>query len=384
MPDDALHLVFSSGSTGGHLFPGLAVAEQLARQTARIRITFAGAGKPFERRQVAKAGLEYLALPCRPMPRRVGQVFLFLAANLTGYRTARRFLRREGVDGVIGLGSYASVPMARAATRFGVPLILLEQNAIPGRATRWLARSATAVCLALPQAKEKLRCRCPVHVTGNPVRRIPKVVDHADSRSTVVEGRRTQRRLLILGGSAGARALNENVPRALGRLRPEIDVWQILHQSGEPDLQTTRQLYRRFDIPATVVPFIDNLPEALIDTDMVVSRAGGTTLSELAVAGVPAVLLPYPHATDDHQRHNADVFATAGGAVMLGHGASPDSLDEQLACRLSALLRNSLQRARMSAAMRSLARPDAAGDVAALILQTLGESTSARRLPAAA
>ena len=165
-----LHVVFASGGTGGHLFPGLAVAERLRGDLRQVRITFTGTGRPFERRQVSDAGFEYLALPCRPLPRRLRDLYPFVADNSHGYREAGKFLGQEPVSTVVGLGGYGSVPMSRAAIRRSLPLILLEQNAVPGRATRWLAPRATLVCTAFEQANRYLGSRCPVRVTGNPIR----------------------------------------------------------------------------------------------------------------------------------------------------------------------------------------------------------------------
>lgn len=374
MSRDRLHLVFAGGGTAGHLFPGLAVARRIVGQLPQARITFAGSGKPLERRHVAAAGFDYLPLRCRPSPRlRLHRLpietFSFVAENLAGYLAARRFLRREHVGGVIGLGGYTSAAMARAAARNGVPLVLLEQNATAGRATRWLARWADLICLAMPQAESNLRCRCPALVTGNPIRAIPPRPRHTYDGLD-----RTRRRLLVLGGSSGAQTLNETVPPALARIRAELDGWQVVHQSGEFGFRPTCRLYRRLDLNVTVVPFIDDVPEVLAETDLAVSRAGGTTLSELAAAGVPAVLLPYPQAADDHQRRNADVPATAGGSVILDRRELPGPLENHLAAALSELLGDRQRRARMSAAVHRLARPHADHDVAELVLELVGHA----------
>ena len=155
--DRAPHVVFTGGGTGGHLFPALAVAERLRGEMPRARITFVGSGKPFERRHVAAAGFAYLALPCRPLPRRAWHAPAFLMQNAASYLAARRILREQHVRVVIGSGGYASVPVARAAKGCGALLVLLEQNVVPGRANRWLARRADAVCLAFERTVSRLR-----------------------------------------------------------------------------------------------------------------------------------------------------------------------------------------------------------------------------------
>jgi UDP-N-acetylglucosamine--N-acetylmuramyl-(pentapeptide) pyrophosphoryl-undecaprenol N-acetylglucosamine transferase len=301
------------------------------------------------------------------------------------------------------------VPMARAAIRRDVPLVLLEQNAIPGRATRWLARRATLICAAFDETLAGLRCRCPVRVTGNPIRfgfdRATQVTLSTIAAGPEERGEGREERgageslespvppspfplppsrsqLLVLGGSGGARSLNENVPRALYKVRRQLGGWHVVHQSGQSDLDATKSLYRKFDLPATVVPFVDDMPSMLRATDLAVCRAGGTTLAELSAAGVPSVLLPYPRAADDHQLANARVFSAGGGCVTIDEREISDRLDDRLADMLCFLLANEALRRRMSAAMCMLARPAAAQDVAELIWSIIS-SRSLQAQPAA-
>ncbi len=377
-----LHIVFTGGGTAGHLFPGLAVAEQLAAGTPQVRITFAGSGKPLEQRHVAASGFEHLVVPCRPFSLRLRKLFAFAVENVAGCLAAGRFLDEERVDAVVGLGGYASVPMARTAARRGLPLVLLEQNAVPGKATRWLCGRARLVCAAMAQTRANLRCRCPVRVSGNPIRagfdaRTPGIADRAVSPSAVGQ-------LLVLGGSSGAQSLNENVPRALYKIGDRLVGWRIIHQSGKRDYEATRTLYAKFGMDVEVVDFIDEMPDMLAATDLAVCRAGGTTLAELAAAGAPAALLPYPLATANHQRANAEAFASAGAAVMVDEREVSTRLDNHLAGVLSTLLADPARRAQMSAAMRRLARPNAAADVAAMVLEVAGVSLRGGRLRAAA
>lgn len=376
------HIVFAGGGTGGHLFPGLAVAERLVADVPSVRISFVGGSRRFEREHVTGAGFEYLALPCRPRPQRLREVFPFVAENVSGYREAARFVAQELVGAVVGLGGYTSVPMARAAVRRGVPLVLLEQNAVPGRATRWLAPAATLVCTAFEQANRHLG-RSPVRVTGNPIR---ADFSHrlAGLRRTAGNGRGRHamagdsvapqedaryRLLVVLGGSRGARSLNQYVPLALSKMGERLRGWRIVHQSGPADSKPTRQLYAKLGLKAVVASFVANMPEVLARADLAICRAGGTTLAELAAAGVPAILLPYPHAADDHQRKNADVFTASGGCVTLDERELPGRLDRHLARPVSVLLANSAKRALMSQAIARLAQPDATWDVATMVRQ---------------
>jgi len=352
------------------LFPGLAVAEQLRQMDGRLRITFAGSGSDFERRHVASAGFDYLALASRPLPKSPWETVRFLREHMAGYRAAMRFLRHEQVDVVVGLGGYVSVPMGRAAAARGVPLVLLEQNATPGRATRWLAPSATLICAAFEASRSGLRATCPVRVTGTPIRLLQRVRAgdvHSPESSRAAGAEPPHRRLLILGGSRGARDINRLLPAALYKLGTARDGWQIVHQAGESDATATAELYRKFAVSARVVPFLNDVRSELGRTSLAVCRAGGTTLAELATAGTPAVLIPYASARDDHQRANAELFAASAASLMFDTREVQGRADDQLAQTLARLLGDPAERAQMSAAMRRLARPDAAWHVATMV-----------------
>jgi UDP-N-acetylglucosamine--N-acetylmuramyl-(pentapeptide) pyrophosphoryl-undecaprenol N-acetylglucosamine transferase len=359
------HIVFAGGGTAGHLFPGLAVAEQLLRYAPRLRISFAGTGKPFEVRHVKRAGFEYVTLPCRPFPRKASEAWRFLTDSFAGYYAARRYLRAQNVSLVVGLGGYASVPAARAASGMGLPYVLLEQNALPGRATRWLAPGATLVCSAFEGIRPYLRAKCRLRVTGNPLRR--EFFDSSAPPRYLPFGPNGTRKLVVLGGSGGAQTLNEQVPLALYKAGAALGDWQIVHQTGERGLARTGQLYGKLGIKATVLPFIENMPNVLRASHLAISRSGGTTLAELAASGVPAILLPYPHATHDHQRKNAEVFATAGAARLLDERELVGRLDNHLAGAVAELAGAHRLRVRMEHAMSRLARPEATRRVARLI-----------------
>jgi UDP-N-acetylglucosamine--N-acetylmuramyl-(pentapeptide) pyrophosphoryl-undecaprenol N-acetylglucosamine transferase len=362
-------IVFTGGGTGGHLFPGLAVAAELAEGAPGLRITFAGTGKQLEQQAVRAAGFGYVAVPCRPLPRRPGDALRFLIDSIAGYRAALRLLRSRPVAVVVGLGGYGCVPVARAAVRHKVPLVLLEQNATLGRATRWLARWATVVCTAFEHTAVPPERGRALQVTGNPVRR-GFVQERLGQGRGKADG--SSRQLLVVGGSSGARTLNQYVPRVLGNLRPRLSGWEVLHQSGPVEWEATKGAYASLGIRADVVPFVDDMPALMARADLAVCRAGGTTLAELAASGLPAVLLPYPYAAGNHQRTNADVFSSAGGCVTVDERDWKGCLEEHLTGTISTLLADGTRRAAMSRAIARLARPDAARDVAALVADLAG------------
>jgi len=365
MSDQPIHILFSGGVTGGHLFPGLAVAEQIKAQYPSARITFAGAGRPLDRQQVFQAGYDYLGVPCHATPRRLRDIGRFLSDNHKGIQKAIGFIKESHVSAVIGLGGYASAPTARAAARCDIPLVLLEQNFYPGRANRWLSRSADMILTAFSETRRNLRARCPIHPVGNPVR------GHFLQRIASKSEASSKKRLLILGGSNGAGELNLQVPKALYRCRAELADWEVTHQSGTNHQDETQQLYEKLDLPVQVIPFLEDMASVLTRCDLAISRAGGTTLSELAVSRVPVILCPLPGATDDHQTHNANHFAARGAAIVAKTSGSQDRLDNTVADCLQPLLTDEARRQSLSTAIGTLARPDAATRAATLILNML-------------
>ena len=373
----APHIIFAGGVTGGHLFPGLATARQLVHEMPRARITFVGSGREFERRHVADAGFDYAALPCHRFPHHVRETLRFVIDNLSGYRRARRFLDGRTAAVVVGLGGFASVPLAQAAAARGLPLVLLEANAVPGRATRWLARRATVVCAAFDLVRRQLPKSCRVIITGTPIdeefsppARIvamrPPSLRPADSSRFVPQ------RLVVLGGSRGSAQINRCVPPALYRVRDQLSGWSILHQSGPRDVEATGRLYSKLGLTADVQAFIADVPDVLRSADVAISRAGGATLAEMAACGTAAVLLPDPQATDDHQARNAAVLAAAGACRVVDCTALGERLDVRLARLLNPLLCGFPLRDKLSLAIGRLARPGAARHVARVVASLAG------------
>ncbi|MEX0936274.1 MAG: UDP-N-acetylglucosamine--N-acetylmuramyl-(pentapeptide) pyrophosphoryl-undecaprenol N-acetylglucosamine transferase [Pirellulales bacterium] len=366
------HIVFAGGGTWGHLFPGLAVARRLAEWLPDARITFAGTGKSRERRQAIAAGFPYIALPASPVPSRASETWRFLSHNVAGYFAAKKFLRDEPASLVVGLGGFASAAVVQAAIARQVPTVLLEQNALPGRATRWYASSASLLCAAFDDVRQHLGPRTPVLVTGNPVRPEFDAIYRRGGETETERDPQAPRRLVILGGSNGASTLNEVVPRTLHMLRLRLRNWTIVHQTGRHGRNKTAERYEKLQLPAEVVSFVDDMAGLLGEADLVIGRAGGTTLAELAMAGVPAVLVPYPHATGDHQLRNARAMARHRACRIVDQRNPGSHLDQRLAVALDDLLSNDALRGRMAGQIRSLAKPHAAEDVARAVCSLVG------------
>jgi UDP-N-acetylglucosamine--N-acetylmuramyl-(pentapeptide) pyrophosphoryl-undecaprenol N-acetylglucosamine transferase len=255
----------------------------------------------------------------------------------------------------------------------------VEPNIVPSRTARWLSRSVSEICTAFPETATLLPTNASIHVTGFPVPAGVAALAAAPPAALRINENHP-RRLVILGGSSGAVSLNHAAPAALGRLRRCLEGWDVVHQTGPGQLQAVEERYAQSGANALAVSLIDDLAHVLAETDLVVCRAGGGTLAELAVAGVPAILLPHPDAPDDHQRANAEVYARAGACRVIDEEACEGRLDEALGREIELLLSDSSARAGMATGMRSFSRPGAAQEIAALcasLLSASGEITAA-------
>ncbi len=374
-------VIFAGGGTGGHLFPGIAVAHELLAREPDARVFFVGSQKPIEVGIVGGAGFEHVPLQSVSpslTPARIGPSLL---KNWRAYRQARAIMARERPNFVVGLGGFASVPPVLAAWRAGVPIVLLEQNVVPGKATRWLSRFADTVCLPWAETAKHLSPRIRTVVTGNPIRReiaelaskdsqtgepgsvSPRTLGENHFRGLTPPGSPT---LLILGGSQGATSLNASVLDALATLQTELTGWRIVHQTGAADLDAIRQRYAALSLAADVQPFFLDMAEQYRRATCVVSRAGATTLAELACAGLPALLVPLPTSAHDHQRLNARLFADHS-AALVAEPASPAA--DSLRASLVQLLSDQPLRDRLRQNLRALAKPQAAIAVVEVLRQ---------------
>ncbi|MCC6492661.1 MAG: UDP-N-acetylglucosamine--N-acetylmuramyl-(pentapeptide) pyrophosphoryl-undecaprenol N-acetylglucosamine transferase [Pirellulales bacterium] len=386
------HVLFAGGGSASHLNPGMAVAEHLRRLMPHCLLTFAGSGSARERHAIRLAGYQYSHIPAHSMPRNPLEAVRFVTDNVAGYCAARWMLREQRVSLVVGLGGSTSVAVVRAAVARGIPVVLLEQNAVPGRTTRWLSRAAAMVCAAFEEVRPHLHVQAPVTVTGNPsrsafeelYRRVygtggpapqtaapPRPHTQLSAAGAPADPGRRQRRLVVLGGSAGARSINASLPSALAKLGDRLHDWQIVHQTGDGQLQETEARYAQLGLRALAVTHIDELASVLFASDLVVSRAGGATLAELALAGVPALLIPHPQAADNHQTANAKVYVAAGGCRMIDESQQGGALDAAIARELDPMIGDHHIRQEMGRNMQRLARPGASAQVAAAITDQL-------------
>lgn len=347
------HIVFAGGGTGGHLFPALAVARELGRRHPGAEIGFIGGTRGLETRLVPQAGFQLRTLPVSGLKgaSALGVLLAGSAAAVGVLRCLSWFLAHRPRL-VVGVGGYASGPAVLAAWLLRVPTMLMEQNHFPGATNRWLAPRADAVCVPSDAAKARL------HgiglVTGNPVRKEFTAIGSPPGRDRLA--------LLVFGGSRGARSINRAMIAALPALLKMTPPPRIVHQTGPDEHASVAQGYAVHPgLDADVRPFLEDMPKVLAEADLVVCRAGATTLAELAAAGRPAILVPFPFAADDHQRANAEAVRDAGGARVI----EDRELDgARCAAEITALAGDPALRGRMAAAQRTLARPDAAERIA--------------------
>lgn len=353
--------LLAGGGTGGHLAPGIAVAEELSRLDQDSRCIFVGAGRAIEQRMLGGTTFDCVPLSAQPLSSLKRRPIDFVRGNFVAVRAAMQLVRELRPRAVIGLGGYASVPIVLAAAMSGVPVWLLEQNAIPGRANRWLSHWFP-ICVSFASSVGWLPIQAQVHVTGNPLRRS---LLHA-FRETPQRPSSRSKTLLVMGGSQGSSSVNRDVLAVVAALKSQLSDWRIVHQAGEPQCEAVRASYQQLGLRADVQPFFSNVTELYAAARLIVCRAGATTLTEIAIAGLPAVLIPYPHAADQHQVENARVFVD-GGAAYCVIERDATTTQQELLTLLSQLHRDDERLDLMSNSMRSLARPEAAADVARLV-----------------
>ena len=352
-----LRVLFAGGGTGGHLFPGIAVAREILAREPDAEVAFVGTARGIETRAVPREGFHL------DLIRSAGLKGKSIAARARGAALlpvsawdAWRVLSARRPHVVIGVGGYSSGPVLALAAARGIPTMVLEQNAVPGLTNRLLSRVVRAAAVTYDATLPYFGARG--FVAGNPVR--PEFV--ARSADSAPAGARrgdpgAEARVLIFGGSQGAHAINVAMVAAAAELASRGRRVSFTHQAGERDLEFVRDGYRRAGITARVEPFIFEMEREMTDADVIVCRAGATTLAELTAVGRPSILVPLPTATDDHQRKNAQVLAEAGAAEVIDER---ELTGVNLAARLLALVEDTKRRADMAARARRFAKPEAA------------------------
>ena len=359
-----MRIVIAGGGTGGHLYPGIAVARELLLRRPGAVITFAGTAAGLEARVVPRerfaldvirsGGLKGKSLADRL---RGGLLLPLSIADAWRVVTARR------PDLVIGVGGYSSGPLVLVAAVRGVPTMVLEQNVVPGLTNRMLARVVRAAAVTFEETRPFFGSKA--FVSGNPVR--SEFFERTDRAREAGPNETT--RILVFGGSQGAHAINVAMVEAAAELAAGGQDVRLTHQTGDRDVEMVRTGYRQAGLQADVEPFLYDMGRQLGQADVVVCRAGATTLAEVAAAGKAALLVPLPTATDDHQRKNAEALVSRGAADLL---LQRDLSGRVLAERILSLAADRGRRERMGAAVRTFARPDAARAIVDRALELAG------------
>ncbi|MFO7766903.1 MAG: undecaprenyldiphospho-muramoylpentapeptide beta-N-acetylglucosaminyltransferase [Pelovirga sp.] len=361
-----MRMLVAGGGTGGHLFPAVALGQLLLRRDVNAEVLFVG----------TRRGIEYRLLPQLELPLEVidmvgvigrgwrGKLEI-LPKLLRSLFQALRIMRQFKPDLVVGFGGYVSVPVLLAAKLFHTPYLLHEQNVIPGLSNKLLARGAALICVSYADTLPYFQ-RNKARLTGNPLRQ---------GLDRIAEELPVPGRVLVFGGSRGARAINEAMMDCLSELLKWPQPPQILHQTGEEDFARVKEAYDAAGYNRVcVVPFIDDMAEAYALSSLVICRAGATSLAELTVCGRPAILIPFPHAAGGHQDANARALEHAGAAVVL---QQRDLSGFRLATELRILLADRDQLQLMAQRGRSIARPDAAEKILAECRTLVGKSITA-------
>lgn len=351
--------ILAGGGTGGHVIPALAIAQELrARYSAEVK--FVGTARGLETKLVPAAGFELALIEVGALKNvgfatRLSTLWQLPGAMLRSRRIIREF--RPGV--VLGVGGYASGPAVLAAEMAGVPTLLFEPNLVPGFANRVVARWASAAAVQFEETRRLFRN---AQVTGTPVREefFEIATRPPDAPAT----------LLVFGGSQGARALNRVMMESAAALK-QAGV-SVIHQTGERDYNQVQAAYQQSGLSAEVIPFIDRMPEAFGRADLLLCRAGASTVAEVTAAGKPAIFVPFPRAADDHQRRNAEALVKAGAAVLIPEA---ELTSERLVRTVGELLADKKRLGEMSAAARKLAHPNAAEDIARMVASLAGVAT---------
>jgi UDP-N-acetylglucosamine--N-acetylmuramyl-(pentapeptide) pyrophosphoryl-undecaprenol N-acetylglucosamine transferase len=359
-------IAIACGGTGGHLFPGLAVAEQLLRRSCTVTLLISP--KEIDQQAVQNlSGMEIVTLPAVGLSR--GRAITFLRGFIQSYRAANKLFQNRRPHAVLTMGGFTGAPPILAARKLGAPTFMHESNTIPGRANRWLAWAVDRVFLGFPQAAERLHHRH-VTVTGTPVRSQFHPRDAVVCR-VAVGLHPAHPVLLVMGGSQGATRLNDLVGQALPLLAQKAPQLQLLHLTGPNDVQEVTRACSSLRLKTVVHAFLPEMDLALGAASIAISRAGASSLAELAAMRVPAVLVPYPAATDNHQLANARAYEKSGAAYLM---EQKKARPEALALLVLDLLENAIARGKMQDALAQWHAPGAAPQIAQEILNAISNN----------
>lgn len=362
-----MKILIAIGRTGGHIFPGLSLAEQLMERLDKVEFIFVGAGEKLERKIFQDHGYRVLSIPIDPMPYAISaKIGRFLFRLIVSLSRAWSILKKTKPDIVIGFGGAISGPILLVAAMIGIPTLIHEQNVVPGRSNRILSRFVTKVAISFAESM-KFFGRKDLVMTGNPIRAKILSPDRANSLKSFgfSDNKFT---ILIIGGSQGSHRINEVVLDAFSRMdQNTYSDLQVIHLTGEEDYWMVKKTYERLGFAKAIFPFLNQMGEAYAASDLVIARAGAATITEISSAGLPAILIPYSHAAG-HQRANAGLLNDAGAAILI----EEDSLTPELLkdCIMD-LMVNLEKLTQMAVNSKAFGNPDAGQRLADEVLKLL-------------
>jgi len=356
----AIRVLIAAGGTGGHLYPGIAIAEEWMRMHPDSRVVFVGTARGPEQKAVPAAGFELRTIAARGLPRRPGLGWIVAGFGLLrALVQSFRLIVELKPHVVVGTGSYVSAPAVLIARLFGIPVVLQEQNSIPGETNRWLNLLADEVHISFLESRGYFRRKNNLRVSGNPIRRSLLFQDKGSAYETF--GLDPEKKtIFVFGGSRGAASINRATEGALPLLR-NLGRIQMIWQTGAEDYEAIRARIEPAPFPVRLYPYLEAIEKAYAIADIAVCRAGAMTIAELTACGVAAILVPYPHATRDHQTHNARGLLDRDAALVIAdHELTP----ETLTARIESLVRDEARLRRLARNARAFARVDAAQRIA--------------------
>lgn len=358
---DKQPVMITAGGTGGHVYPGLAVARALMDQD--IPVVWMGTHKGLEARVIPEAGIEMAWLEVSGIRGKGAGALLMAPFRLAKAMVqSYKILKKHRPSALLGMGGFVAGPGGLMASLMGIPVLIHEQNAVAGTTNKLLSRFATEIFEGFPGTFPANREAIPA---GNPVRTDIANIAIPEER---IKGHDGVFKVLVIGGSLGAKILNETVPRALCQLPKEAEI-QVVHQAGETTLELAKKTYAAAGVEAHIVPFVEDMAGAYAWADIIICRSGALTVAEVAATGLAAIMVPYPHAIDDHQTENARYLADAGAAVVIPQ----DKLTyDGLAEILEGFMRAPEELVAMSVRSRTLAKPAATAEVASIVADYAG------------
>ncbi len=363
-----MKIIFAGGGTGGHLMVGLSTAEEIRSRFHEAEIIFFGTDKRFEKRCVEQRGFQFRQIRARKWEKSWKHLFPFISTLFMGVIESLLAMRKFNPDIVVGLGGYASAAPIIAAKLLNVHSVLLEQNLIPGKANRFLAKWVDEIYCHWQGSQKWFGRAKTIRVTGTPIRRdiLRSQKRNSAEKSGLDPSKRT---ILITGGSQGAQAINEVILKCLPKLESLSDTLQIIHCTGEYGYETAKAAYKQSKLNAFVCSFLDDMGAAFSMADLIICRAGATTIAEITAIGIPAILIPYPYAADNHQYWNAMELVSNGGGYLL---QQLDLTPEKIFELITDLLNNKEKYDRMKMFNKGMGIPNAAVNVVDNLCRIIG------------